>query len=216
MRFVKVLTQLIIIIVITDLFYWAVGDNRLLGIPYHFTLIQLAANLFQVLVTIGAFSILLDDQVTSHLTSIVTRLDKRSQLISHILRISLLIASLQACIQLLCQAFSTELRLSTIGYSLIALAISWAFMGIIFSIFLFRYGTSLAYLITLGIYLGSLYLGSGLGKTKLNIVFTLQFVNLARLYPAQLGAIIIIGALELVVVTILFKKLLSTYDFLER
>ena len=220
MKHRSMIGYLIIANLLTNVLSLLINHQLYSGVSYNFSKIQLAPNLLMILAILSIHSVFMERQLLSHMTSIVIRSGSRNQVSVNILKMSFLMAWYQAIIQTIFQLFSNNLTLSEATLSVLVFWISWSLLIIVFDGSNLHFGSALSYLMTLGLYIAGLYIGSELIHTQfrstINLGLITQFVNFSRFQLTSLGQIILIGIIELGLTTLLLTKFLENYDFLER
>ncbi len=203
-----------------NLLYGLVNHQpTLLGLNYHFKLLDLAANLLWLLAISYVFSTFLEQRFLATLTNIVTRYQTRRQLLWQMAKLISVVALIQAGSQSSLIFLISEASLKITSLIFMTATLSWLVLFFLFTGIWLNSGTAMAYLTLFINYIGCLFLGEVLfSNGHFNPLITLltpQLINGNRLLPLPYDLQLLISCSEVCLTIGWLLVILKHYDFLK-
>lgn len=191
----------------------------LLGLNYHFEILDLAANLIWLLAVSYVFATFFEQQFLATVPSIVTRYQKRRQLLGKMMKLILTIAVIQAGIQSSLIFITSEASLKMTWMIFATATVAWLVILIGFTCLWLKFGSAIAYICLFTCYvacllLGNLFISNG-RPDRWNMLITPQLINGYRLTSLPVCSQLLICGAEAGLMVGGLLWVINYYDFLK-
>ncbi|MFD1125298.1 hypothetical protein ACFQ22_08010 [Lentilactobacillus raoultii] len=191
----------------------------LLGLNYHFKILDLAANLIWLLAVSYVFATFFEQRFLATVPSIVTRYQTRRQLLGKIMKLAVTVAIIQAGSQSGLILITLEAPFRLVWQIFATAGLAWLVILVGFTCLWLEFSSAIAYLSLFIGYVGCLILGDlFISNGQLGgwtTLLTPQLINGYRLMALPAGSQLLISSAEAGLIVGWLLGVIKHYDFLK-
>ncbi|AFS01349.1 hypothetical protein [Lentilactobacillus buchneri] len=219
MKVIRIAGSLLIVNLTFGFFNELIGFHGIADVPYEFNSIQFAISILLLVCVLGEFTAVLDRNLLSHMTSIISRYHSRRKISWGITNNVFVFVIIQSVTQMVANYMFGGVPIVWSISVLVITFLGWATLLITFLMIVLRYTVAVAYLNTLVIYSGCLFIGHAMfqlkGLREVTGIFAPQFINYSRVILSNNKVVLVAGVIVLSWLVLQFKYLIKNYDFLK-